>query len=32
MRLELGYPNADNERELLIGEDRRSMLEDVSHR
>ncbi|MGI9199971.1 MAG: AAA family ATPase [Woeseiaceae bacterium] len=30
MRLELGYPNADNERELLIGEDRRAMLEDVS--
>ena len=29
MRLELGYPNADNERELIIGEDRRSMLEDV---
>jgi MoxR-like ATPase len=30
MRLELGYPNADNERELLVGEDRRTMLEDVS--
>lgn len=30
MRLELGYPNAENERELLIGEDRRAMLEDVS--
>ena len=29
MRLELGYPNEDNERELLIGEDRRSMLGDV---
>jgi MoxR-like ATPase len=29
MRLELGYPNADNERELITGEDRRSMLEDV---
>ena len=26
MRLELGYPNEDNERELIIGEDRRSML------
>ena len=30
MRLELGYPNAKNERELLMGEDRRSMLEDVA--
>lgn len=29
MRLELGYPNEENERELLIGEDRRMMLEDV---
>jgi MoxR-like ATPase len=29
MRLELGYPNADNERELLMGEDRRKMLGDV---
>ena len=29
MRLELGYPNAENERELIIGEDRRSMLEKV---
>lgn len=29
MRLELGYPNEDNERELITGEDRRSMLEDV---
>lgn len=29
MRLELGYPNEENERELLIGEDRRIMLEDV---
>lgn len=30
MRLEIGYPNADNERELLVGKDRRAMLEDVS--
>jgi MoxR-like ATPase len=30
MRLELGYPNAENERELLVGEDRRTMLDDVS--
>jgi len=30
MRLELGYPNAENERELLVGEDRRTMLEEVS--
>jgi MoxR-like ATPase len=29
MRLELGYPNEENERELLTGEDRRAMLEDV---
>ena len=29
MRLELGYPNEDNERELITGEDRRSMLDDV---
>ncbi|MDJ0812589.1 MAG: AAA family ATPase [Woeseiaceae bacterium] len=29
MRLELGYPNEDNERELIIGEDRRSMLEGI---
>ncbi len=29
MRLELGYPNAENERELITGEDRRSMLENV---
>ena len=26
MRLALGYPNAENERELITGEDRRSML------
>ena len=30
MRLALGYPNAANERELITGEDRRSMLESVS--
>ncbi len=30
MRLELGYPDAESERELLIGEDRRTMLEDVA--
>lgn len=29
MRLELGYPNAENERELIIGEDRRALLEEV---
>ena len=29
MRLELGYPNEENERELIVGEDRRVMLEDV---
>ena len=29
MRLELGYPNAENERELIIGEDRRAMLENI---
>ena len=29
MRLELGYPNAENERELITGEDRREMLADV---
>ena len=29
MRLELGYPNAENERELITGEDRRSMLENI---
>ena len=30
MRLELGYPNEENERELITGEDRRTMLEDVA--
>ena len=29
MRLELGYPNEENERELITGEDRRTMLKDV---
>ena len=29
MRLELGYPNAENERKLITGEDRRSMLENI---
>lgn len=29
MRLELGYPNEENERELITGEDRRSMLDEV---
>ena len=29
MRLELGYPDEENERKLLTGDDRRSMLEEV---
>jgi MoxR-like ATPase len=29
MRLELGYPNSENERKLITGEDRRSMLDEV---
>ncbi len=29
MRLELGYPDEESERELITGEDRRTMLEDV---
>lgn len=29
MRLELGYPDANSEREIITGEDRRTMLEDV---
>ena len=29
MRLELGYPNEENERELITGKDRRAMLNDV---
>ena len=30
MRLALGYPNAENERELITGEDRRSMLDNIT--
>lgn len=30
MRLEIGYPNAENERELIVGQDRRTLLNDVS--
>jgi MoxR-like ATPase len=29
MRVEIGYPNAESERELLAGEDRREMLKDI---
>ncbi|MDX1500455.1 MAG: AAA family ATPase, partial [Woeseiaceae bacterium] len=29
MRLELGYPNEDNERQLIMGEDRRTMLAGI---
>ncbi len=29
MRVELGYPNESSERELIAGEDRRSMLRDI---
>ena len=29
MRLELGYPNPANERELIVGEDRRTMLKSL---
>ncbi len=29
MRVELGYPNEESERELISGSDRRSMLEDI---
>lgn len=29
MRLDLGYPNEDNERELITGQDRRSMLAGI---
>jgi MoxR-like ATPase len=28
MRIELGYPNESSERELIVGEDRRKLLED----
>jgi MoxR-like ATPase len=30
MRIELGYPSEEDERELITGEDRRQMLRDVS--
>ena len=29
MRVEIGYPDAESERELIAGEDRRSMLRDI---
>lgn len=29
MRVEIGYPNAESERELIAGEDRRAMLRDI---
>ena len=29
MRLELGYPNEENERDLITGDDRRAMLADI---
>ncbi len=29
MRVELGYPNEESERELIAGKDRRSMLEEI---
>jgi MoxR-like ATPase len=29
MRVEIGYPNEESERELIAGEDRRSMLKDI---
>jgi len=29
MRVEIGYPSAESERELIAGEDRRSMLKDI---
>ena len=29
MRVEIGYPNEESERELIAGEDRRSMLDDL---
>jgi len=29
MRIELGYPNEESERELIAGDDRRSMLKDI---
>jgi MoxR-like ATPase len=29
MRVEIGYPDEESERELIVGEDRRSMLQDL---
>ena len=29
MRVEIGYPNEESERELIIGEDRRAMIKDI---
>ena len=29
MRIEIGYPNEESERELIAGEDRRAMLQDI---
>lgn len=29
MRLELGYPNEESERQIIVGDDRREMLQDV---
>jgi len=29
MRVQMGYPNAESERQLIVGEDRRSMLKDT---
>jgi MoxR-like ATPase len=30
MRIEMGYPSEENERELITGEDRRSLLQNIS--
>ena len=30
MRVEIGYPNEDSERELIVGEDRRAMLDELT--
>jgi len=29
MRVEIGYPNEESERELIVGEDRRAMIKDI---
>ncbi|MGB5690290.1 MAG: AAA family ATPase [Woeseiaceae bacterium] len=29
MRVEIGYPNEESERELIVGQDRRSMLQEI---